>query len=188
MTNSVLNGLGGLSHWTFQQPYNVLFHLYILCDIKKLARSQSWSLLEVILELWSVWLQMLALTTVIRSYGLRSLSPPTAWAFQTVVLALLHFSWHRTALCCEKTFPCRWNMFSWIYFAFLVTLDSSSGSVINLPGECSQPLIIASSPSRFPHVLLHCLRFQWVGCSEGGFTYMLHKLWPLCTEKKSYSC
>ena len=49
----------------------------------------------------------------------------------------------------RKTFPCRWNMFSWIYFAFSVTVDSSSGCVINLPPECSEPLIIASSPSLF---------------------------------------
>lgn len=41
-------------------------------------------------------------------------------------------------------------MFSGIYFAFLVMLDSSPGSVINLPRECSEPLIIASSPSLFP--------------------------------------
>ena len=120
--------------------------------LKNLLRSQSWSMLEVILELWSVWFEMAALTYCIGFKVLwpREISPPTTWTSQAIVLALVHFSWHRKPCVVRKTFPCRWNMFSGIYFAFFVMLDSSPGSVINLPRECSKPLITASSNSPHP--------------------------------------
>lgn len=79
-------------------------------------------------------------------------------------------------------------MFSWIYFAFLVTFDSSSGSVINLAQECSEPLIIAAIPSLFSLCIFLLFKVPLGWCSERGLTDMLHELRPLCTEKESYSC
>lgn len=96
-----------------------------------------------------------------------------ARAFRITILTLIQFPWHRRALCC------RTNMFGWIYFA-LMMLFSSSGSLFNLPPEYSETFIRASSMSLFPTRTFFCLMFHSVRCSEGGFTYMLYKLQPLC--------
>ena len=135
-------------------PFNhlILFCLYFFCDIKELAQisklinvgGDSWTLVSLIREAtYCIGFKVL---------WPREISPPTAWTSQTIFLALVHFSWHRKTYVVRKTFSCRWNMFSGIYFAFFVMLDSSSGSVISLPRECSKPLIIASSS--FPHPAL----------------------------------